>query len=86
MNVAFFTSFFSSTSSRGVSGGLSIQKQTLGSLVSDRVPLGSEIEVRLANTAAPTHMRTVRLRLIKNPPLRQVANRPDLGRGPSSLP
>jgi hypothetical protein len=41
-------------------GGLPIPKQTLGSLLPDGVPPESEIQVLLANVAAPTHVWTIR--------------------------
>jgi hypothetical protein len=45
---------------KSVLGGLTIPRQTLESLLSDRVPPGSEIQMLLANSVASAYARTIR--------------------------
>jgi hypothetical protein len=70
-----YSPLFSSTSTRRVLGSLPIPRQCLGSLLSDGVPPGSEIQTLPANSAALAHTRTVRF--VRQDPA------PAPGRGPS---
>jgi hypothetical protein len=65
-------------------GGLPIPRQSLGSLLPNGVPPGSEIQAPSANSAASAYARIVRLVRQKHQPLRQVVDHPAPGRGPSA--
>jgi hypothetical protein len=95
-NLAFsspISTFFGSTSSGAILGGLSILRQTLGSLFTDRISPGGQIQLLLANATVFAHTDRLATRrgpsgfvAEKNSLLPQVADRLVLGRGPSMLP
>jgi hypothetical protein len=66
-------------------GGLSIPRQTLGSLLSIGVPPESEIRVLLANCVDSEHTWTVRPPGVDRPTRRAETLASAVGRGPSGL-
>jgi hypothetical protein len=68
---------------RGVLGGLSIPRQSLGSLLPDGVPPGSEIQALPANSVAPAHVRTVQPPDADHPARQAGTPAPTPSHGPS---
>jgi hypothetical protein len=69
---------------RGVLAGLLIPSQTLGSLLPDGIPPGSEIQLLFVNDAALAHTQTVRPPGADRPTCQQGKPASMLGRGPSN--
>jgi hypothetical protein len=71
---------------RGILGGLLVPRQSLGSVLPDEVPPGSEIQALSANSATPAHMRTIRPPGADRPSHQAGTLPPAPGRGSSTPP